>query len=126
MHIEHIALWVKDLEKMKLFFTSYFRARSSEKYTNELKQFSSYFLSFDNGGRLELMHRPGLETAPAAQYYGWAHIAISVNSREEVDRLTDRLMNDGYTVESGPRTTGDGYYESVILDPEGNKIEITV
>jgi len=126
MRIEHIALWVKDLEKMKDFYTLYFNTEVSEKYYNPLKQFSSYFLTFENGARLEIMNKPGLETSLQPMISGWAHIAVSVGSREAVDILTERLNEDGYTIAGNPRTTGDGYYESVILDPEGNQIEITV
>ena len=125
MRIEHIALWVKDPEKMKEFYCNYFLAVPSEKYYNAQKQFSSYFLSFKNGARIEIMHKPGLNSATHLESYGWAHLAISAGSRESVDKLTDRLRDDGYTVTSNPRTTGDGYYESTVLDPEGNQIEIT-
>ena len=125
MRIEHIALWVKDLEKMKEFYSLYFKAQVSEKYYNPLKQFSSYFLSFENGARLEIMNKPGLESSLQPMVSGWAHIAFSVGSKEAVDNLTDILKSEGYTIAGEPRTTGDGYYESVILDPEGNQIEIT-
>jgi lactoylglutathione lyase len=126
MKIEHIALWVNDIEKMREFYSIYFKAEPSEKYFNPLKQFSSYFLSFEDGTRLEIMNKPGLESSLQPMISGWAHIAMSVGSKEAVDDLTDRLRSDGYTIAGEPRTTGDGYYESVILDPEGNQIEITV
>ncbi len=126
MRIEHIALWVKDLEKMKEFYSLYFKAQASEKYYNPLKQFSSYFLSFEDGARLEIMNKPGLESSLQPMISGWAHIAFSAGSKEAVDNLTDRLKSEGYTILGEPRTTGDGYYESVILDPEGNQIEITI
>jgi lactoylglutathione lyase len=125
MRIEHAALWVKDIEKMKVFYCSYFQTIASEKYTNIQKQFSSYFLSFDSGSRLEIMNKPELAALPQSESSGWAHLAISVGSREKVDQLTNQLRDDGYTIKSNPRTTGDGYYESVILDPEGNQLEIT-
>jgi len=125
MRIEHAALWVNDLEKMKIFYCTYFRAEASEKYTNSQKQFSSYFISFDGGPRLEIMHKPESGKSAESESYGWAHLAISVGSRGMVDQLTDQLRKDGYTIKGEPRTTGDGYYESVILDPEGNQLEIT-
>ncbi|MGC4022507.1 MAG: VOC family protein [Cyclobacteriaceae bacterium] len=127
MKIDHIAIWVKDLEKQRSFYEKFFKAKSSEKYVNELKNFHSYFLSFDSGARIELMHKP--ET-PAnkneGQSIGIIHFAISVGSKEKVDSLTQELRQAGFSVLDGPRTTGDGYYESVILDPESNRIEITV
>ena len=126
MKIEHIALWVLDIEKMKSFYSLYFQAVPSEKYHNSRKEFSSYFLSFKNGARLEIMNKSGLEISSESQMYGWAHIALSVGSKEEVDKLTVKLRADGYTVTGNPGTTGDGYYESTVLDPEGNLIEITV
>ncbi len=125
MKIEHTALWVKDLEKMKNFYCSYFEAVASEKYNNKQKRFSSYFLSFNGETRLEIMYKPGLELSSSDDSYGWAHLAVSVGTREIVDSLTERLKKDGYKVEGEPRTTGDGYYESVLLDPEGNRLEIT-
>ncbi len=126
MKIEHIALWVHDIEKMKSFYSLYFHAVPSEKYHNSRKEFSSYFLSFKSGARLEIMNKPGLEISSGSQMYGWAHMAISVGSKEDVDTLTERIREDGYTITGNPRTTGDGYYESTVLDPEGNLIEITV
>jgi lactoylglutathione lyase len=125
MRIEHAALWVEDLEKMKTFYCTYFQGSASEKYTNSQKQFSSYFLSFESGTRLEIMHRPGLEKSSQSITYGLVHLAFSTGSRESVDRLTERLREEGYTISGNPRTTGDGYYESVVLDPEGNQLEIT-
>ena len=126
MHIEHIALWVKNLEVMKDFYCRYFNLTASEKYINLQKEFSSYFLSFENGSRIEIMHKPGIESLSDVLSYGWAHIAISVGSEELVDKLTEILRSDGYRVSGNLRITGDGYYESVILDPEGNQVEITV
>lgn len=126
MHIEHIAIWVHDLEKMRVFYESYFNATSNDKYTNPKKHFSSYFLSFDSGCRLELMHNPDISEALAQTPLGLAHFALSVGSKQAVDQLTAQLQNDGYEVKGAPRTTGDGYYESVVLDPENNQIEITV
>jgi len=127
--IEHLALWVNDLEKQKAFFEKYFHAQAGEKYVNPVKKFESYFLSFGSGPRLELMHRPGIGSNPnsvTAQHLGFIHFAISVGSKEKVDTLTQQLKSDGYLLLDGPRTTGDGYYESLILDGENNRIEITI
>ena len=127
MKIEHIALYVQDLEGAREFFMKYFGARPNEGYHNQTTDFRSYFLSFEDASRLEIMTKPGLTDAgDTTNRFGYAHIAFSVGSREEVDRLTARLKEDGYAVLSGPRTTGDGYYESCILGFEGNLIEITV
>lgn len=128
MKIEHIAIWVDDLEKMCDFYSAYFGFNSSEKYTNEKKGFASYFLSFGEGKtRLELMNRKDITDGPRKRGLakGMAHFAISVGSKDAVNTLTEKLRNDHYTIESEPRTTGDGYYESVISDPEGNLVEIT-
>jgi len=126
MKIEHVALWTRDLERSKIFYETYFAGRANDKYINPVKQFESYFLTFDDGARLELMQMPSIPDGTAQQTLGWIHIAMSVGSKAEVDALTQRLRSDGYTIEGEPRTTGDGYYESVILDPDGNRIEITV
>lgn len=129
MHIEHIALWVRDLDRMKVFYETFFEATSNEKYTNVVKGFSSYFLTFPDGGsRLEIMQMPGIpdtKNDALSQFTGLVHFAISVGSKAAVDALTQRLRADGYTVVGEPRQTGDGYYESVILDPEENRIELT-
>jgi len=127
MKIEHTAMYVNDLERTKKFFINYFDAKSNEMYHNQRTGFCSYFLSFENGARLEIMSRPDTadEEKPLTRT-GFVHIAFSVGSREEVNALTARLEEDGFQVISGPRTTGDGYYESCILDLEGNQIEITV
>lgn len=129
MKIEHLAIWVNDPELMKNFYEKYFGLTAGEKYINQKKQFTSYFLHFGNATtRLELMHRPDIEPNQRKRGFldGLAHFAISVGSKEEVNVLTERLRADHYTIESEPRVTGDGYYESVVLDPEGNYLEITV
>lgn len=129
MKIEHIAIWVKDLESTKAFYEKYFDAESNEKYHNQAKQFQSYFLSFEDGCRIEIMHKPTIievEKSFENQFLGITHLAFSVGTKEKVDGLTERLRNDGFKVVGEPRTTGDGYYESVVLDPENNIIEITV
>lgn len=127
MKIEHIAMYVNDLEATKDFFVRYFGASSNSGYHNLKTDFRSYFLTFDDGPRLEIMHKPAMEDPKKTlNRTGFIHIAFSVGSREKVDALTARLKSDGYEVVSGPRVTGDGYYESCIVALEGNQIEITV
>ena len=127
MKIEHIAMYVNDLEKTREFFIKYLDAKSNAGYHNSKTDFRSYFLSFDDGARLEIMKKPQMDDMPKSlSRTGYAHIAFSVGSRENVDELTRKLKNDGYEVVSGPRTTGDGYYESCIVAIENNQIEITV
>ena len=127
MKIEHIALYVNDLEKARDFFVTYFGAEPNAGYHNPNTDFRSYFLRFQDGARLEIMTKPDLtDSGDFLNRFGYAHIAFSVGSRDAVDALTARLKKDGYPVISGPRTTGDGYYESCILGFEGNLIEITV
>lgn len=124
--IEHIAMYVNDLEGAKAFFEKYFNAKSNAKYHNTKTDFQSYFLSFDGGARLEIMSKPDVEVNDKAlTKTGYAHLAFSVGSRENVDKLTEQLKSDGYSVLSGPRVTGDGYYESCVLGFENNLIEIT-
>lgn len=128
MKIEHIAIWVSNLEETKNFYEKYFNAIPGNLYHNKSKNFKSYFLSFDSGCRLELMYRPDINEQyknHERQNLGIIHFAISVGSKEKVDSLTNLLRNDGYKIISDPRTTGDGYYESVVLDPENNIVEIT-
>jgi lactoylglutathione lyase len=129
MRIEHIAIWSRDIEALKAFYIKYFQCTAAEKYFNPKKNFESYFLSFDGGSRLEIMQMPGIEKHGAnslTQYLGLTHFAISVGNKETVDSLTEKLRADGYAIVGEPRTTGDGYYESVVLDPEQNRIEITI
>lgn len=127
MKIEHLAIWVKDLEQIKDFYETYFGAKSGDRYHNSTKKFTSYFLSFKEGPRLELMHRPDIAKQLFAQeeQIGITHFAVSVGSKKKVDALTEQLRSAGYRIEGEPRTTGDGYYESVVLDPENNRLEIT-
>jgi lactoylglutathione lyase len=129
MKIEHLAIWVTNLAQMKKFYQTYFQATAGEKYHNPKKQFESYFLSFAGGARLELMRREDISPRKNdihSESIGLAHVAFSVGSKEKVNSLTEQLRKDGYVVFDGPRTTGDGYYESVVLDPEGNRIKITI
>ena len=127
MKIDHIALYVNDLEGAKTFFETYFQAVSNEGYHNQQTDFRSYFLTFSDGSRLEIMTKPDLtDSGNLLDRFGYAHIAFSVGSRQAVDELTARLSADGYPTLSGPRFTGDGYYESCVLGFEGNILEITV
>ncbi len=127
MTIEHIAIWVRDIEIMRNFYVTYFKMSSSIKYENKSKEFLSYFLSFESGARIEIMQKSGISAnlQDKGVTHGFTHVAISLGSCKKVDELTEQLRLDGYKVFAEPRTTGDGYYESVILDPEGNHIEIT-
>lgn len=126
MKIEHVAMYVNDLEKSREFFVKYFGAQSNSLYHNPTKKFRSYFLTFDGEARLEIMSKADMtDDKKSLVRTGFIHVAFSVGSKEKVDELTAKLKNDGYEVISKPRTTGDGYYESCILDFEGNQIEIT-
>jgi len=124
MRVEHIAIWTLDMERLASFYEKYFNAKRNDKYRND-KGFESYFLVFDEGARLEIMKKPSIDTTLHVECIGYAHVAFSVGNRENVISLTRRIENDGYKVVSKPRTTGDGYFESVILDPDGNIVEIT-
>lgn len=126
MKIEHIALFVNDLEKEKDFFVRYFNGVSGNYYKNLNTGFCSYFISFSDGARLELMNDPKISAGGGKPLLGYSHLAFSVSSRERVDSLTEELRRDGYIILSCPRLTGDGYYESCVADSEGNRIEITV
>ena len=129
MRIEHVAIWTHDLERLRSFYEAYFAGRANAKYVNPRTQFESYFLTFADGTRLELMQKPTIPLSQndiERQFTGYIHIAFSIGSREAVDALTERLRQDGYRILDGPRTTGDGYYESSVLDPDGNRVEITV
>ncbi len=125
MHITHVALWTNQLETMRKFYETYFAATSNEKYVNNQKNFSSYFLSFATGAKLELMQQPG-KTLAKEPRLGYAHIAIALGSKALVDNKTKELKEAGYVCLDGPRTTGDGFYESTIADPDGNVLELTV
>jgi len=124
MNIDHIAIWTDNLENEKDFFLKYFNCTASSKYSNPLKRFSSYFITFEGGARIELMHREDIIAGRTGETLGLVHFAVDVGSRENVDVLTQLLERDGLIITSHPRITGDGYYESVILDPEKNVIEI--
>jgi lactoylglutathione lyase len=129
MKIEHVAMWTEDLGRLATFYHTYFGAAVGDRYENATKGFESRFLSFGTGARLEIMRTTTLSPVPyaaAAQRMGLTHLAMSVGSEQGVDELTARLRRDGYQVLDGPRRTGDGYYESVVVDPDGNRVEITV
>ena len=126
MTVNHVAVWVRDLASELDFFRTYFKGSAGPEYFNPKRGFRSCFITFDSSTRLELMHMESISDLPASTSLGWSHVAISIGSKEEVDILTERIRRDGHKILSEPRTTGDGYYESVILDPEGNRIELTV
>jgi lactoylglutathione lyase len=129
MTLEHVAIWTSDLERLKAYYQKYFGGIPNEKYTNEKRGFHSYFLSFKSGARLELMM---MASIPAnqndtikAQHLGIIHLAFGMDSMEDVDAKAKELQKDGYPILSGPRKTGDGYYEFETLDPDGNRLEVT-
>lgn len=127
MQLEHLAIWTTDLERLRQFYESYFGGKAGAKYHNPKTGFSSYFLAFEGGARLELMQMPNIPANAneiEAQYLGLIHMAFVVGDEAAVDALTQRLITDGYTCVGQPRRTGDGYYESVVLDPDGNRIEL--
>ena len=127
MKIEHVALYVNDLQAARDFFVNFLDGRSNDGYHNVKTGFRSYFVSFDDGARLEVMNKPDMTDAPKGlNRTGFAHVAFSVGSKQKVDELTARLRESGYKVVSAPRMTGDGYYESCVVVIEGNQIEITV
>lgn len=126
--VEHVALWTEDLERLRSFYEEHLGASSSPRYRNERTGFESTFLTFAAGPRLELMRGPGIAPRPGdgRGALGFAHVAFSLGSEAAVDELTARLRELGHEVLDGPRRTGDGYYESVVLDPDGNRVELTV
>lgn len=129
MIIEHLAIWTQNLEALKDYYVQYFGAQPNDKYTNVQKQFQSYFLSFTSGARLELMSRPDIPAnvndPVTAQYLGLIHFAFGVDTMAEVDQKVEELRAAGFPILSGPRKTGDGYYEFETLDPDNNRIEVS-
>ena len=129
MTLEHVAIWTNRLEQLKEYYVKYFGGLSNQKYTNERKAFSSYFLTFGSGARLELMSMPNIPAnhndTVIAQHQGLIHLAFGVDTLEEVDAKARELENDGFAILSGPRKTGDGYYEFETLDPDNNRLEVT-
>ena len=127
MVIEHIAMFVNDLEAARDFFVQFLDGRSNDGYHNTETGFKSFFVSFDDGARIEIMNSPYMiDGGKKLDRIGYEHIAFSVGSKEKVDELTDKIREAGYEVISGPRTTGDGYYESCVVAIEGNRVELTV
>ena len=127
MRIEHVAMYVNNLQAARDFFVKYLGGRSNDGYHNPRTDFRSYFISFEDGARLELMTKPGMtDQEKSLNRTGYVHIAFGVGSKEKVDSLTTEMKDAGFEVVSGPRTTGDGYYESCIVAIEDNQIEITV
>jgi lactoylglutathione lyase len=126
VHLEHVAVWTNDLERLRTFYERYFAARAGAEYRSVTRPgFASYFLTFPDGGsRLELMSGPGLAATAGAPAVGYAHVALTVGSRADVEALAERMRRDGVRVVSPPRQTGDGYFEAVVEDPDGNAIEI--
>ena len=129
MTLEHVAIWTNDLDRMKEYYTKYFGAKPNDKYINPAKRFESYFLSFQSGARLELMKMndiPGnLNDTIQKQHLGIIHLAFGASTLEEVEMKAKQLKGDGYNILSGPRKTGDGYYEFETLDPDNNRLEVT-
>jgi len=127
MRISHIAVYVHDLERTKAFCETYFGGKAKQQYHNPRTGLRTYFLAFEGGGRLEIMSKPGVPSIEnREEHVGYTHLAFSVGDKETVDNLTNSLREDGYTVFSEPRMTGDGYYESCVSDPDGNRIEIVI
>lgn len=129
MRIEHAAIWTQNLDKLKEFYVKFFDGTCGEKYINSKKGFESYFIKFEEGARLELMQMSSIPlniNDIERQYIGIIHIAFSVGSKEKVDELTEKLRAEGCKIVSEPRATGDGYYESCVLDLDGNRVEITI
>jgi len=125
MNIAHIAIWTKDLEAMNDFYTRYFKGESNEKYINPIKRFESYFISFESGAKLELMRKQSVDKPlDTEERLGIIHIAFKLGSEDAVLSLTETLRSDGFSIIGEPRTSGDGYFESVVLDVEGNRIEL--
>jgi lactoylglutathione lyase len=129
MTLEHVALWTSNLEELKAYYTTFFGGEANDKYVNSIKKFESYFLTFDSGARLELMRKVGvpenLNDTVKAQHLGLIHLAFGATSKEDVDKKAETLLAQGFSILSGPRTTGDGYYEFETLDPDHNRIEVT-
>ena len=129
MTLEHVAIWTNNLEALREYYTKYFHGRANNKYRNTQTNFESYFLTFESGARLELMSRPGIPSntndTVSNQHLGIIHIAFGVVSTDEVDKKAQQLQQDGFKILSGPRKTGDGYYEFETLDPDNNRLEVT-
>lgn len=129
MTLEHVAIWTENLEQLKDYYTNYFEGKSNEKYSNSNTQFQSYFISFKSGTRLEIMTKPNIpdnrNDTIKTQHKGIIHLAFGVDTKKEVEEKAKQLEADGFKILSGPRKTGDGYYEFETLDPDNNRIEVT-
>jgi len=129
MTIDHVAIWTNQLENMKDYYVRYFNGRADRKYINNENLFESYFVSFDSGSRIELMHKPGipgnLNDSVEKQYLGLIHLAFGVDNMDLVNLKLTELANDGYKILRGPRKTGDGCWEFETLDPDNNRIEVS-
>jgi lactoylglutathione lyase len=124
VRIEHVALWVRDIDAVAAFYARFFGARAGELYRNPNKGFASRFVEFPSGARLEIMTRTDVATRAPSEQLGFAHVAIAIGDERDVDALAARFAADGIAVLDGPRRTGDGYYECVVQDPEGNRVEV--
>jgi lactoylglutathione lyase len=129
MKLEHVAIWTEDLERLKNYYETYFGGKANDKYFNPVKNFESYFLTFESGARLEIMKKPNipanLNDTVVQQHQGIIHLAFGVETIEEVDKKLKELQQNGFPILSGPRKTGDGYYEFETLDPDNNRLEVT-
>jgi lactoylglutathione lyase len=129
MTLDHVAIWTNKLEELRAFYENYFDAVSNNRYTNEQKHFSSYFLTFKSGARLEIMTKPDIPANSndtiIKQHMGIIHLAFGLDTKREVEEKAKQLQKDGYAILSGPRKTGDGYYEFETLDPDNNRLEVT-
>lgn len=129
MKLDHIAIWTDDIERLKEFYVKYFAGKPNKKYTNEKRQFHSYFISFESGARLEIMSMPNipdnLNDRIISQHKGIIHLAFEVNTKQKVDKMARRFKEEGLKILNGPRKTGDGYYEFETLDPDKNRLEVT-
>jgi lactoylglutathione lyase len=125
VRVEHVALWVRDLDAVADFYVKHLGARAGSLYRNAAKGFASRFLEFSSGARLEIMTRTNVDSRAAAEQLGYAHLALAVGDEAAVDRLAAAFTAAGVPIVDGPRRTGDGYYECVVRDPEGNRVEIT-
>lgn len=124
MQLTHVAIWTNDLERSRAFYMKYFNGKSNEKYVNPMKGFASYFVTFERGASLEIMRRTDITDAADRVSIGLTHFAFSVGSKEKVDAMIEQFRRDGYTIIGEPRTTGDGFYEGALFDPDGNHIEV--
>ena len=124
MQLSHIAIWTNELERSRDFYVKYFKGKSNEKYVNPKKGFASYFVTFEGGASLEIMQRTDITRESSDVYIGLAHFAFSVGSKEKVEAMIEQFRTDGFRITGEPRTTGDGYYEGAVMDPDGNIVEV--